>query len=108
MVNIHEQGQIDYQSLIRKAVGFEGSEERRRALTNLLSDNTDIINTGSHDLGRTQLVEHTIDTGNATPLRSGLRRVSFHERDKVKSEVDKISITVLSNVQIVRGLHQWY
>jgi hypothetical protein len=31
-------------------------------------------------------VEHTIDTGNATPLRSGLRRVLFHE----KSEVDKM------------------
>ncbi len=46
--NIHEQGQIDYQSLIRKAVGLDGSDERRRALTNLLSEYTDIISTGSH------------------------------------------------------------
>jgi len=57
-------------------------------------------------------VENTIDTGNATPLRSKLRRVSFHERDTVKIEVDidivRCCIMVLSNVQIVRGLHQWY
>jgi hypothetical protein len=101
--NIHEEGQIDYQSLIRKAVGLDGSEERRRALTNLLSEYTDIISTGSHDLGRTKLVEHTIDTGNATPLRSGLRRVSFHERDIVKSEVDKM----LHNGIIERSNSPW-
>ncbi len=35
-------------------------------------------------------MEHTIDTENATPLRTGLRKVSFHERDIVKSEVDKM------------------
>ncbi len=100
---IHERSHIDYQSLISKTVGFDGSEERRRALTNLLSEYTDIISTVSHDLGRTKLVEHTIDTGNATPLRSGLRRVSFHERDIVKSEVDKM----LHNGIIERSNSPW-
>jgi len=101
--NIHERSHIDYQSLISKTVEFDGSEERRRAFMYLLSEYTDIISTGSHDLGRTKLVEHTIDTGNATPLRSGLRRVSFHERDIVKSEVDKM----LHNGIIERSNSPW-
>ena len=48
-----------------ESVEFDGSEERRRTLTILLSEYTEIISIGSHDLGRTKQEEHTIDTGNA-------------------------------------------
>ena len=48
-----------------ESVEFDGSEERRRTLTIVLNEYTQIISIGSHDLGWTKQVEHTIDTGNA-------------------------------------------
>jgi hypothetical protein len=84
-------------------VVVDGNLERKRALTELLVKYTDIISSGSHDLGRTKLVKHTIDTGDAAPLRSGLRRVSFNERDQVRIDVDKM----LSNGIIERSNSPW-
>jgi len=40
----------------------------------LLTRHRGILSTGDHDIGRTDLVEHRIDTGNARPIRQPLRK----------------------------------
>jgi hypothetical protein len=57
----------DFQQLIQNVVGVDGNLERKKVLTELLVNYTDIISSGSHDLGRTKLVKQTIDTGDAAP-----------------------------------------
>ncbi len=43
-----------------------------------------------YDLGRTPLMTHTIDTGDARPIRQGLRRHPQAYLDVIDSEVDKM------------------
>ena len=50
------------------------SLETRNQLRNLLEKYSSIISTGETDLGRTGVVQHEIDTGDARPIRQALRR----------------------------------
>ena len=51
-----------------------GVEDKQRFKA-LLEEYQDIISSDEYDLGRTDLVEHCIDTGNARPVRQTLRRM---------------------------------
>ena len=42
------------------------------------------------DLGRTTIVKHQIDVGDATPVRQPPRRIPFHQREVVQQHVDKM------------------
>ena len=48
--------------------------EYKAQLKDLLTEYKDIISSDELDLGRTELVEHRIDTGDARPVRQTLRR----------------------------------
>ncbi|PKY28831.1 DNA/RNA polymerase, partial [Rhizophagus irregularis] len=41
-------------------------------------------------LGRTDLVQHTIDVGNATPIKKRWYRTSRMERDFIAGEIDRM------------------
>jgi hypothetical protein len=69
--------------MISNAVGSDCSLERQDILTDLLRRFKSIISTGSHNLGKTSNIEHNIDTGDQPAVRSGLRRISFHEREQI-------------------------
>lgn len=50
----------------------------------------DIFMSQDSILGQTNVVEHTIDTGESKPIKLPLRRVPIAQRQKVKSELDKM------------------
>ena len=53
-------------------------EETRTQLFDLLLEYEDIFATGEFDLGNFNAVKHEIDTGNAHPIKLGLRRTPVH------------------------------
>ena len=50
----------------------------------LLREFADVISVGDGDLGRTQVLLHKINTGDALPIHQQARRVPFHQRDMVQ------------------------
>jgi len=54
----------------------------------LLVHHLAILSTGKHDIGRTHLVEHRIDTGDARPIRQPLRRHAFEHTKFIREETD--------------------
>ena len=70
-----------------------------------------ILSTGDHDIGRTHLVEHTIDTGDHKPLRQPLRRQSFQHQEYIDEEtksmlkygiIEPVASPWASNVVLVK------
>ena len=61
--------------------------EARDALTRLLREYQDIFIQEGQPLGRTRLVEHEIDTGEARPIKQRPRREPLGMQDVVKKEI---------------------
>lgn len=59
---------------IIQALQKELNDEQQRKVHELLKNNEVIFCTGEHDIGRTHLTEHRIDTGDHRPIRQPLRR----------------------------------
>jgi len=49
-----------------------------------------ILSAGDHDVGRTPLVEHTIDTGDHRPIRQPLRRQPFQHQAYIDEETNRM------------------
>ena len=56
----------------------------------LLSEFSDTFSEGAHDLGRTDLVKHQINTGGAAPIRQPPRRLPFAKRDEANKAVGEM------------------
>ena len=50
---------------------------------------------GDGDLGRTSVLRHKIDTGDAAPIHQPARRLPFHQRGLVQNMIRECSIRVL-------------
>jgi len=72
---------------IMKQLPDEVTEEQREKVKSLLKEYRSIISTGEHDIGRTNLVEHRIDTGGHRPIRQPLRRHLFQHLEFSDDEV---------------------
>jgi len=59
-------------------------DEEKEHLVALLELYSDIIANDEHDLGCTGVLQHTIDTGSATPIRQQVRRLSLPAKEEVK------------------------
>ena len=57
----------------------------RLVFRKLVEEFNDIISLHNSDPGRTGLVKHTINTGDASPSKQPVRRLPFHQRPLVKS-----------------------
>ena len=69
--------------------GIQGlTETEKSKLHHLLEEYTDIISASEEDMGRTNVVRHTINTGDANPVRQPPRRLPFHQRSMVKQMLD--------------------
>ena len=68
----------------------ELNEEQRSKVKALLVRHRTIISTGEHDIGRTHLVEHRIDTGEHRPIREPFRRHPFQHLGWIDEEVAKM------------------
>ena len=65
----------------------ELGEDEQGQVHHLLLKYDDVFSKGDHDLGRTKLVKHTIETGTATPIRQPLRRLPLGQREEVERQV---------------------
>ena len=65
-------------------------EEEKLRLYDMLSTYADCISKGPWDLGTAKGVRHTIDTGSAQPIQVPPRRVPFHKRQEMRSQVDEM------------------
>ncbi|MCP3871386.1 MAG: hypothetical protein GY703_25440, partial [Gammaproteobacteria bacterium] len=59
-------------------------------LKNLLIEFQDIFAKSEYDLGHFSAFEHTIDTGEATPIKLGLRRTPWHFREQEEELLTKM------------------
>ena len=60
-------------------------ERRQKLLRKLKEVGAEVFSQHEFDLGRTTLVKHSIDTGNAKPIRSAPYRVSHRERESLRN-----------------------
>ena len=68
------------ESLYENSIKDLTSEDEKTKVYNLLCENTDIFSQGPNDLGRTKLVKHKINTGNAKPIKQPPRRLPYSKR----------------------------
>ena len=66
------------------------SESQQWAIRNLLVDYKDVFSKDKNDLGKTNLVEHTIDTGEAKPVAYPPRRVPLAFAEEEKKEIKRM------------------
>jgi len=68
--------------------GNDLSPAEKHSLKNLLNKYADIFSRTPNNIGRTHLTKHTIDTGNAQPIRQRPYRVSALERNEIRCQCD--------------------
>jgi len=66
------------------------TEEQRRQIVQFLQEYDDMFSRGTFDMGRTTLVEHSIDTGQNRPIRQALRRHPYAHLDEIDRQVDEL------------------
>jgi len=64
--------------------------ERSSAHLNENDKHSSTFSSSSEDIGRTQLVEHSINTGNAAPIRQPPRRLPLGQRAIERQEITKM------------------
>ena len=65
-------------------------QTEKTKLEALLHEFADVLSVSDDDLGRTNIVKHQIDIGDATPVRQPPRSLPFHQRETVQQHVDKM------------------
>ena len=60
------------------------SENHREKILVLLQLYSDVIASDDYDLGRTGILKHSIDTGNAIPIRQQIQRLPLPAKEKVR------------------------
>ncbi|CAG2199880.1 unnamed protein product [Mytilus edulis] len=78
---------IELQKLLSNCSG-NLSQEQKRGVENLLNEYKDLFAASDRDLGRTNLVRHTINTGNNAPVKQPPRRTPIHMREEVDRHID--------------------
>ena len=64
------------------------TQKERQQLTDLLTKFESILSDREDDLGRTHLVYHKIDTGDAVPIRQSARRLPYFQREEVRKTIE--------------------
>ncbi|KAK3083233.1 hypothetical protein FSP39_017411 [Pinctada imbricata] len=65
--------------------------EQVQILKNLLSKNENVFSRSENDIGRTRLVEHSIDTGGARPIKQHPYRVPLAKRLAAEKEIQQMA-----------------
>ena len=85
-------GATDEQCTILKGIAEESdlSVGEKEIFYNFLVSYADVMATSTADLGRTTMLRHTIDTGDAAPIRQPVRRISPCRREEVCKLLDEM------------------
>lgn len=62
----------------------------KKALSQLVVAYSDIFSKGDNDIGKTKLIQHHINTGDAKPVRQPPRRIPLRLRDEVERQKDQM------------------
>ena len=68
----------------------ELTQEQLKELTSVMIKYQDTFAKDDDDLGRTNMVQHTIDTGTARPIKQGPRRLPMLKREAEQIEVERM------------------
>ena len=63
---------------------------RQNKVLQLLGEFKDVFSQSSTDYGRTTLIEHRIDTGEARPIRQALRRIPHALREEINTQINSM------------------
>ena len=74
-------------------IGGACSEEECGRFTQLLLSKHDVFAMSDTELGETNLVEHTIDTGEAKPVKTAPRRLPYALRRELEEELIRLEST---------------
>jgi len=95
--DLHSQRVLDFASHCKfpehlRDLLVDGSRELEtdaelHCFAEFLIRNNDVFAKSSADLGRTNIVQHTIDTGDSKPVRQPPRRIPIHKRPLVQAEI---------------------
>ena len=66
------------------------TKEQKSALFALLNKHSEAFPASAEDLGRKNLIYHTIDIGDSIPVRQGMRRIPLEQIGVLKAEVDRL------------------
>ena len=66
------------------------TDQQRHQIVEFLQEYDDMFSRGTFDMGRTTLVEHSIDTGQNRPIRQALRRHPRAHLDEIDRQVDEL------------------
>ena len=69
---------------------LELEEKEKAQLSDLIEDFEDVFALNPSELGRTNVVEHTINTGESVPLKQPARRIPFALRAKVAEMIEEM------------------
>ena len=64
--------------------------EQKKQLFALIKDYRHCFANSTAEMGRTELITHTINTGDSQPIRSNCYRYSFEERNELKSKINEL------------------
>lgn len=77
-------------SVMLDQVEVEVTREQKQQIEQLLKENQEVFSLSGQPLGRTELVQHEIKTGNETPIKQHVRRPPFHLKSAAEAEVQKM------------------
>ena len=66
------------------------AENERNAVNKVISEFADTFMGPDGKIGRTDLVKHTINTGEARPIKLPTRRLPMHQRETAEIEIKKM------------------
>jgi len=92
-IRVEEATSQVHAEVIKKTVNelpSELTDEQREKVRELLTQYRTILSTGDQDVGRTHLVEHTINTGDHKPVRQPLRRQPFQHQEYIDEETNRM------------------
>ncbi|KAK3099399.1 hypothetical protein FSP39_003829 [Pinctada imbricata] len=80
----------EYLQTLLDSVSPKLSDEQREKVAKFLIEFQDVFVSPEGNLGRTDVVRHTIDTGNTRPIKIPPRRLHVAQREIVEKELDKM------------------
>ena len=83
--NLKQNSQHIIQKIISKLPDIPSTQ--KESLHELLTEFQDVIHDGNN-IGRTQITQHRINTGDAKPIRQPARRLPYHHREDLKTMID--------------------
>src|SRR5438045_3429281 len=66
------------------------TKDQHRKMKRVIQKNKDIFIKGKYEVGRTNMVKHTIDTGEEKPIKQKARRLSVKEKEIEKEHIKEM------------------